>query len=97
MKAAPASSIDIMGSDGQESKPDKRERHADRQRIGHRALVSIGADDRLQQRGGDLEGQREKADLLEIEAIILLEHRIDGRKQRLHHVIEKMAETHGEI
>ena len=82
-----------MSGDGKQAKPNQREGHANGQRIGHGALVGIGADHGLQQRSGNLERQRQKADLLEVQTVILLEHRVDGRKQRLHHVIEKMAEA----
>ena len=68
-------------------------RHADRQRIGHRPAIGDQSDHRLQQRGGDLEGQRQQADLDEIEIVIRLEQRIERRQQRLHDVVDQMAEA----
>ena len=52
---------------GQQQKAAERETHADRERVRHRFLVGIDADERLQQRGGDLERQRDQSDLAEVE------------------------------
>jgi hypothetical protein len=51
-------------------------------------LVGVVADDRLEQRGDQLIGERDKPDLAEIEMEAGLEHRIDRRQQRLHHVVQ---------
>ena len=55
--------------------------------------VGVDADERLQQRGGELEGERDQADLGEARGRNLLEQRIDRRQQRLHHVVEQVAEA----
>ena len=41
----------------QEQQPGEREAHADGERVGPRPAIGIDSDDRLQQRGGDLEGE----------------------------------------
>jgi hypothetical protein len=41
-----------------------------------------------------LEGQAEQPDLHEVQPVIGLEDRVDRRQQRLHHVIEEVAERH---
>jgi hypothetical protein len=56
----------IAAGIGEADQPGQRAAHADHHRIGHRVLVGVVADERLQQRGGDLEGQRDQADLAEI-------------------------------
>ena len=68
--------------------------HADGQRVGQRPLVGVEPDERLQQRGGHLEGQRQQPDLAEIEAVIALQQWIGRRQQRLHHIVEQVAEAH---
>ncbi len=82
-----------MSCDGQQEHARERERHADRQRIRLRPPVCVEADDRLQQRGGELVGQRDQTDLAEIEVEAALEDRIDRRQQRLHHVVQQVAEA----
>ena len=77
----------------QHDQPDQRAAHAGDQREGLRPAVGIHADDRLQQRGGELERQRDQADLAEVEAVGVLDDGIDGRQQRLHHVVEQMREA----
>ena len=57
--------------------------------------VGIHADEGLEQRGGDLEGRRDHADLAEVEVIRSLEDGVDGGNDGLHHVVEKMAEGDG--
>ncbi len=73
----------------------QREAHADGQRIRHRPAIGVPADQRLQQRRGDLVGEREQADLAEIQRVMRLQQRIDRRQQRLDHVVEEMAEADG--
>jgi hypothetical protein len=77
----------------QHDEADECRAHADDQRVGLRPAVGIEADDGLQQRGGELEGQRDEADLAEVEAVGVLDQRIDRRQQRLHHVVEQMREA----
>ncbi|CAM2158991.1 hypothetical protein PT2222_50047 [Paraburkholderia tropica] len=71
----------------------EREAHADGQRIRHRALVRIDADERLQHRRRDLVRERDQADLRERQREVVLEHRIDGQDQRLDHVVEQVRKT----
>ena len=55
--------------------------------------VGINAHQRLQKRRCDLERRRDHADLAEIKVVGRFENGIDGGHDRLHHVVEKMAET----
>ena len=93
---APSTSIDVAVRIGEQDQPDQRRRHADRQRIGQRPLVGVHADDRLQQRRRHLEGHGEQADLPEVEVEVVLQHRIERGQQRLHHVVDEVAEADGE-
>src|SRR5438552_1158153 len=72
---------------------EQREAHADRERVRPRVAIRVETDHRLQQRAGQLQHERDEADLREIELEVLLEDWIDGRNQRLHHVVEHVAET----
>ena len=85
-----------MGGVGEQDEAAQGRAHAAGERIGQRAAVGVDADQRLQQRGGDLEGEGDQADLAEIERVVLLEDRVDGRQQRLDHVVEQMGEADGE-
>ena len=49
--------------------PDQRAAHAGHQRKGLRTAICKDANQRLQQRRGQLKGQRDQADLREIETI----------------------------
>ncbi len=72
-----------MSGKGEQQQAAERHAHAERQRIGFRILIGVKADEGLQQRGGDLEGHRDQADLAEAEPERFLENRIDCRHQRL--------------
>jgi len=78
---------------GEQQQAAEGKAHADCQRIGLGLSVGIDADERLQQRGGQLEGQGDQADLTEVEAEFFLEDRIDGREERLNRVIQKVREA----
>ncbi len=64
--------------------------HADRQRVRRRATVGGGANQWLEDRSGQLVGQRDQADLGEAQVEAALDHWIDGQDQRLHHVVDDM-------
>ena len=78
----------VRPREGEQSQTDQREAHADRQDPVHRPPVGRVADEGLQQRGGDLEDERDHADLEEAQAELAAEHRIERRRQRLHDVVE---------
>ncbi len=67
--------------------------HADRERVRLRLLVGVVPDHRLQQRGRELEGQRDHADLREVERVGVLQDRIHRGDQRLHGVVEEVREA----
>ena len=73
--------------------PQQGAAHAGHQRKRLRPPVRVHADHRLQQRSRQLKGQRDQSDLREVEAVGVLDERIDGRQQRLHHVVEQMREA----
>ena len=76
-----------------QNQPDQGEGHAGRQRVRSRPAVGVESHQRLQQRRGELRGERDQADLAEIEVVGLLEQGIDGRDHRLHHVVQQMAKA----
>ena len=55
--------------------------------------VGVVADQRLQQRGCELESQRDQADLRKGEVKIALEQRVNCEHQRLNRVVEEMRKT----
>jgi hypothetical protein len=71
--------------------PGKGEHHAHDRRIGCGVLVGHHADDRLQQRSGNLEGHGDQADLHEIERVRILQDWVGSRNQRLHQIVEEMG------
>jgi hypothetical protein len=79
--------------DAQQQQSEERESHADRERERLRLLVGEMPDERLQQRRGELERERDHAYLRKVQRIGLLEDRIDRRDQRLHRVVEEMREA----
>ena len=83
------------GSDGEEEQAGEGEGHADGQSEGARGAVSEMADEGLEERGGDLVGEGEEADLGEVEVEGGFEDGIDGGQERLHHVVEEVAEAGG--
>ena len=83
------------GGDGEEEESGEGEDHADGEGEGHRATVGIAADEGLQEGGEDLVGHGDEADLAEIEIEGALENRVHGREQRLHHVVEHVADADG--
>ena len=68
------------------------EHHPDRQRPGQLAPVGVQPDQRLQQRTRGLEGEGQQANLPERQVEAALEQRIDRRKQRLHRVVQQVAQ-----
>ena len=67
----------------QEQQPRQRESHADGQRLRLRLAIREIADHRLEERRGELVGERDQADVPEVEGERGLEDRIDRRQQRL--------------
>ena len=85
----------VAAGKGEQQQARQRESHADRQAVGPRAAVGVGADERLQERGGELEGEGEQPDLTEAQLVGALEHRVHRRQERLHHVVQQVAEADG--
>ena len=50
----------------------------------------------MQHGGGQLEDERDKPDLGEREAEVVLQQRVHGRDDRLYHVVQQMAKADGE-
>ncbi len=61
----------------------------------HGPTVCHHADDRLQQRCRDLKGEGKQSDLYEIERVIGFQQRVKRRQQRLHDVVQHVAEARG--
>ena len=72
ISAAPSSTRILAGA-RQHHQAGKREQRAAGQRERRGSSVRIGADERLQQRGGDLVDQRDQADLPEVQAQVGLD------------------------
>ena len=83
----------ILLRDAEQQQAEEGRGHADRQRIRLRLLVGVVPDQRLEQRGRELEGQRDHADLREVERVGVLQDRIHRGDQRLHGVVEKVREA----
>ena len=79
--------------DAEQEQAEEGKTHAYREREWLRLLVGEMPDDGLQQRRGELERQRDHADLREVQRVIVLEDRIGRGDQRLHGVIEEMREA----
>jgi hypothetical protein len=84
-------SVMMRGAEQQQAEEGKSHANGERERL--RPLIGEMTDDRLQQRGGELERQRDHADLREVERVIVFQDRIDRRDQRLHGVVEKMRKA----
>ncbi len=63
----PGQQYGVARRKSQRDEPDQRRTHAERQRVGLRLTVGVETDEGLQQRGRDLVGQRQQADLREAE------------------------------
>ena len=74
----------------------EREQRAAGQCERRRITVRVESDERLQYRGGKLVDERHDADLSEAQPEVGLEVRINRGQQRLHHVVEQVAEAHRE-
>ena len=83
----------IAVGDRQQQQAEQAAAHGDRKGERLRPLVGHHADDRLQQRRGQLKCQGDQADLPEVQPIGVLQDRVDRRDQRLVHVIQKVAEA----
>ena len=81
--------------DRQQQQADEREDHSDGKRVGHRLAVGVVSDDRLKEGRGDLEGEGDEADLGEVEMEGCFEDGVDRGEERLHHVVEDVAEADG--
>ena len=78
------------GCIGQSQQPDHHDGHTRRQSPRRRAFVEIESGQRLKDRTGQLEYQRDETDLGETERQIVLQHRIDGRNDRLQRIVKKV-------
>ncbi len=83
----------VLMRDAEQQQAEEREPHADRERERLRLLVGEVSDQRLQQRRGELERQRDQADLRIVQRVIVLQDRIDRRNQGLHGVVEEVREA----
>ena len=74
----------------------QRRSHAERERERLRMFVGERANDRLQQRSGELVRQGDQADLAVIEPQLGFQDRVNGRDQRLERVVDEMGEAERE-
>ena len=73
-----------------------RDAHADGQGKGQGMTVRVKPDEGLKDRGGELIGERQEADLREAQVEARPEDRIARGEQRLGRVVQKMADARGE-
>ena len=83
----------VVMRDAEQQQAEEGKAHADRERERLRLLVGEMPDHRLQQRRGELERQRDHADLGEVQRVSVLQDRIDRGDQRLHGVVEEVREA----
>lgn len=86
--------LETMG-EGKRDEAGAGGQHGHRQREWHGPAIRHHADNRLQQRCCDLKCEGEQADLHEVERVIGFQQRIKRRQQRLHDVVQHMAEAGG--
>ena len=83
----------ILRGPREQQQPAQTERHPDRERLRLRPPIRVVAHERLQQRRRHLVHERDEPNMTEVEAERALEDRIDRRQQRLHHVVQQVAEA----
>ena len=84
----------IAARNGQQDETKKCHSHAHGQRKRHRPVVCVEPDNRLEDRGSQLKGERNQAHLAEGQLKALLQQRVDRRYDRLDGVVKQMRETH---
>ena len=85
----------IAAGEREQQQPEQGEAHAGGEAEGDRPLVGDMADHRLKHAGGELVDEGDGTDLAEAQPEARLEDRVDRRQQRLHHVVQQMAEADG--
>ena len=75
---------------------DQRRSHAERERERLRMFVGERADERLEQRGGELVRQGDQADVAVVEPQLRFQDRVNRRDQRLERVVDEMGEAERE-
>ena len=83
----------ICRGSGHQEKADQGEADAGGERIRLRAAIGIQAHEGLQHGRRALEGQGDEADLAEGQAVGALEDGVERGHQRLHHVVQQVAEA----
>ena len=82
--------------DGEQDDAAESEHHAGGEGERLRVAVGVEADERLQDRGRELERQRDEPDLCEGDVQFILEDRIQRREERLNRVVEQVGAAHGD-
>src|SRR5438132_9711783 len=80
-------------SHGESQQTNQRNPHADGQGIRLRTAVSVKAHKWLKERSRHLGSKRDQTDLPKIQMERGAQNRIDSRNQRLHRIIQEVAET----
>ena len=78
----------VGAGEGEQREADQRKGHARGQNSVHRSPVEAHTDQRLEERGRDLEDEGDRSDLEERQRELVPKHRIERRRQRLHRVVE---------
>jgi hypothetical protein len=83
----------IILGESQQEQAHQCEAHADGEGIGTGMLIGIKSCERLQDGRCHLENQRDDAYLCKREVELILHDRVDGRNDRLNHIVQKMGNT----
>jgi len=85
----------VAGSDGEREQSNHGDAHAHGEGVGLRAAVGVQTDDGLEQGSSQLRSERNAADLPVVEMKSVAQHGVDGRKERLHRVVQQVAKADG--
>ena len=83
----------IAACDRKQQQTDQRRAHADREREGLRTFVCVKAHRWLQQRGGELKGERDQPNLREVKIELCFKKGVERWDERLNQVVEQMTKT----
>ena len=82
---------EIILGESQQEQAHQCEAHADGEGIGTGMLIGIKSCERLQDRRCHLENQRDDAYLCKRKVELILYYRVDGRNNRLNHIVQEMG------
>ena len=84
---------EVVLGEGEQHQAYQREAHANGKSVWSRMLVGVESREGLEDGGSHLENQRDDADLCKRESVFILDDRVDGRDDRLNHVVEEVRDA----